>query len=66
MTGKIIELIDKLVELKSGGNPTVANTTRTKLLLKGINPKKYDINSEDDPEVIDKIKSVAKEMGIKL
>ncbi|EHQ34738.1 hypothetical protein [Methanoplanus limicola] len=66
MTGKIIELIDKLVELKSGGNPTVANTTRTKLLLKGINPKKYDRNSVDDPEVIDKIKSVAKEMGIVL
>ncbi|UUX91916.1 hypothetical protein [Methanoplanus endosymbiosus] len=66
MTGKIIELIDKVVELKSGGNPTLANTTRTKLLLKGINPKKYDSQSEDDPEVIDKVKSVAKEMGIKL
>jgi len=66
MTGKIIELIDRLVELKSGGNPTVANTTRTKLLLKGINPKKYDSQSEDDPEVIKKIEHIAKEMGINL
>ncbi|ADN35678.1 conserved hypothetical protein [Methanolacinia petrolearia DSM 11571] len=66
MSGKIIQMIDKLIELKSGGNPTVATTTRTKLILKGINPQKYDSHSDDDPEVIAKIRSVATEMGIKL
>lgn len=66
MAGKIIRMIDRLIELKSDGNPTVANTTRTKLILKGINPKKFDSQSEDDPEVIDKIMSVAAEMGVKL
>lgn len=66
MAGKIIQMIDKLIELKSGGNTTVATTTRTKLILKGINPNNYNSGSDDDPEVIAKIQSIATEMGIKL
>jgi hypothetical protein len=66
MTGKIKLLIDNLIEVRSQGNPSIASTTRTKLLLKGIDLRSYSSSSEDDPEIIAKIKQVAQEMNIQL
>lgn len=66
MTGKIKLLIDTLIERRSQGNESIASTTRTKLLLKGINSKKYSEQSEDDPAVIKTIMQIAQEMGITL
>jgi hypothetical protein len=66
MTGKIRQLIDNLIEVRSQGNPSIASTTRTKLLLKGIDSRSYTSSSEDDPEVIANIKQVAQEMNIQL
>lgn len=66
MPGKIRNIIDSLIETRSQGNPSLASTTRTKLLLKGIDSSKYTATSEDDAEVIMKIKLVAQEMGITL
>jgi hypothetical protein len=36
MAGKIKKLIDSLIEQRSQGSASIATTTRTKLLLKGI------------------------------
>lgn len=66
MAGKIKQLIDKILEVRGQGNPSLESTTRTKLLLKGIDSRKYTSSSEDDPEVIAKIKQVAQEMNITL
>jgi len=66
MAGKIKQLIDMVVELRSQGNPSLESTTRTKLLLKGVDSRKYSSSSEDDPEVIAKIRQVAQEMNIEL
>jgi len=66
MTGTIRQLIDNLIEERAHGNPSLESTTRTKLLLKGIDSGKYSLSSEDDPEVIEKIKQIAKDMNIKL
>jgi hypothetical protein len=66
MTGKIKEMIDLLIEKRSQGNESIASTTRTKILLKGINIKKYTHESEDDPVVINTISQIAKEMGIEI
>ena len=37
MAGKVKMLIDSLIEQRSQGNEAIASTTRTKLLLKGVN-----------------------------
>lgn len=66
MAGKIIQLIDDLIEMRSQGNPSLASTTRTKLLLKGVDSRRYTSSSEDDPEIIGKIKQIAQEMNIQL
>jgi hypothetical protein len=66
MTGKIRLLIDSLIEERSHGNPTLESTTKTKLLLKGIDSGKYAASSEDDPVVIDKIRQIAKDMNVQL
>lgn len=64
MAGKIKQVIDRIIEARSQGNETIATTTRTKLILKGINPDKFSSGSEDDPLVLDKLKQIAEEMGL--
>jgi hypothetical protein len=56
----------KIIQERSKGNPTIAFTTETKLVLKGINPDKWNDTSEDDPVVIDKLKQIGSEFGIRL
>ena len=66
MAGKIMQLIDRVVEERSKGDPTIKHTTRAKLILKGININKYSEISEDDPGVIAKLIRIAAELGIKI
>ena len=66
MAGKIKQLIDYVIKERAQGNPSLESTTRTKLLLKGVDSRKYSSSSEDDPEVIAKIRQVAQEMNIEL
>ncbi len=66
MAGQIKMLIDKIIRERSKGNETVALTTKTKIILKGINPNQWDENSPDDPAVIEKLKQVAKEFSIQI
>jgi hypothetical protein len=65
MTGKIKYMIDMIIEKRSQGNPTIVNTTRTKLRLKGISPDTYTLSSADDPLVIELLNNLAKEWNIK-
>lgn len=57
-------MIDAIIEKRSNGNPTIINTTRVKLRLKGISPDDYTVTSEDDPVIIEKLNSIAKEFGV--
>lgn len=66
MAGKIQEMIDAIVEQRSGGNKMVAHFTRAKLALKGIDPSRYNRYSADDPDVIDRLSEIARELGLKL
>ena len=66
MAGKIIKMINKIIDQRAQGNATIATTTRTKLLLKGINPEKFDGASTDDPVIMEKLKHLAQDMGITL
>ena len=64
MAGQIKKMLDKIIEARSHGDRTIALTTKTKLVLKGINPEDYGSDSADDPEVISRVKQVAKELGV--
>lgn len=66
MTGQIRKVLDDMIEKVSAGNQVIKTTTKTKLILKGINPDNYDENSYDDPAVMDKIKEVAKEFHVEV
>jgi hypothetical protein len=64
MAGKIKQTLDKLIQARSKGNQTLVFTTITKLMLKGIDYNKYTETSEDDPVMLEKIATVAKDMGV--
>lgn len=66
MAGMIKSMIDTILEKRSAGNPTIYATTKTKLMIKGIPIAKYTAESEDDPAVVEKLKVIAREMGIAL
>ena len=64
MSGKIRVMIDDIVQKRSKGNVTIAASTKTKLILKGIDVNKYTAVSDDDPAVIKKLEDIAREMGL--
>jgi len=64
MKGTAKKLLDKIIENRAKGNPTLVKATVTKLALKGIQVEKYTATTPDDPAVIAKIKEVAKDWGI--
>jgi hypothetical protein len=66
MAGKIKALIDKIVEKRSQGNPTLMVTTKTKIMLKGVNPEIYTNTSDDDPIVEQRLKDIGKELGLSI
>lgn len=66
MAGQIIQMLNQIIEARSQGDSFLALTTKTKLALKGVNPEKYSCDSEDDPIVINKVRQVAKELGVTL
>lgn len=64
MAGSIKIMLDKIIAQKAKGNATIINVTKTKLILKGINPDKFTSASEDDQIIIQKVRSIAKEMDV--
>ena len=66
MAGQIKKLLDKIVEERAHGDTVLINTTRTKIILKGINVDSYTSSSEDDPGIIAKVQEIAKEFNITL
>lgn len=66
MPGRIFAMIEKIISERSAGSSIVASTTRTKLILKGVDPQKFTATSPDDPAIIEKLKVIAGEMGVKL
>lgn len=66
MSGQIKKFIDQIVEQRAHGNPVLAQTTHTKLLLKGIDPARYSAGSPDDPAVLAQLKRIASDLGVSL
>lgn len=63
MPGKVKRMIDSIIEQRSRGDPVLLKTTKTKLMLKGINPDRFTLKSEDDPKVLEKLNKLMKELG---
>lgn len=48
-------MIDQIIDQRAKDNPMLERVIKTKLMLKGVNPKKYTMESPDDPVVIQKL-----------
>jgi len=66
MAGKIKTTIDKIVHENAKGNMLIEEMTKTKIIMKGINPRLYTESTEDDPAVLEKLYDLAKNLGLKL
>lgn len=55
MAGKIRQMIDFIINQRAKDNPMLERVIKTKLMLKGVNPKNYTLESQDDPAVIQKL-----------
>ena len=66
MAGKVKELIDRLIELRTKGDRGLVAPVKIKLIMKGVDPDLFDANSADNPAVIQRVITIAKEMGYDL
>ena len=66
MAGKIKEMLDQLVLLRTKGDPGLVAPIKIKLIMKGIDPDQFDASSSDNPVVIQRLRTIAKEMGYDL
>lgn len=64
MAGQIYNMIQKIVTEKSKGNPVIASSVKTKIILKGIAIDKYTPTSPDDFDVMQKLRQIGMEFGI--
>ncbi len=62
MAGRIKQMIDSIIEQRSKGDPLLVKTTKTKLMMKGININRYTFQSEDDPIIIEKLEKLIAEL----
>jgi hypothetical protein len=62
--GKIRELLDRIIARRSKGNVQAADALKVKLALKGINPEHFSTDTADDPALLKRVQSMAKEFGV--
>jgi hypothetical protein len=66
MAGQVKALAERIIRERAKGNPIIALSTETKMILKGVNPKKWHEFSPDDPPAIAALLQIANEFGVKL
>jgi len=66
MAGQIKYMIDKIIDQKAQGDEAWMYLMQAKLALKGINTRRYDSHSKDDPIVLEKLRQAAKDFGVTL
>ena len=57
-------MIQKIVTEKSKGNQVIANSVKTKIILKGLAINKYTPTSPDDLAVMQKLREIGLEFGL--
>jgi hypothetical protein len=66
MAGKVKIMIERIIKERAKGNATIEMTTRTKIILKGVNIDQWTALSNDDPTIISKVTQIAKDLGVNL
>ena len=61
MAGKIKMMIESIMEQRAKDNTMLQGVIRTKLMLKGIDPRKYTLQSDDDPVIISRLELLVKD-----
>lgn len=64
MAGKIKEIINYIIQERAKGNPAIVEMTKSKFILKGINPDRFDSDSADDPLIIEKLLNISEELNV--
>jgi hypothetical protein len=62
MAGKIKQMIDAIISQRAKDNPMLERVIKTKLILKGVNPSKYTLQSEDDPVILGKLEKMMQDL----
>jgi GAF domain-containing protein len=63
-TGQIKAILDQIIAERSGGDSNLAQSVRTKLMLKGINIDVHTADAPDDPGLLARVTVIATEMGV--
>jgi len=64
MPGTIRKAIDRIKDVRSGGNSVVALTIETRLVLQGFDPLRFGYEDADDPARLARLREVASEMDV--
>ncbi len=57
-------MLDAIIAHRCQGNKGLVASCKIKLIMKGIDPDRFDHNSPDDPTVIRRVEQIAREMGV--
>jgi len=55
MAGQAKKMIDAIIEQRAKGSKVLEGVVKTKLILKGIDPKNFTATTPDDPAVMAKL-----------
>jgi len=66
MAGQIKQMIDAILQQRTKGDPLIRIMTKSKLILRGVDPDRFNGGSADDPQVMAIVKSIAVELGTPL
>jgi hypothetical protein len=61
MQGKTKALIDRLMQIRSGGRSGTEHFVRAHLVLNGINPDEHGDFTPDDPETLRKLEDMIRQ-----
>ena len=64
--GRTKLILDSIITQRSGGDSAVAKVIKTKLVLKGINPDAYSLDTPDDPNLVKRLMELAAKLGVKI
>ncbi|MCC8165648.1 MAG: hypothetical protein LIQ31_05765 [Planctomycetes bacterium] len=63
MPGKVKAMIEELIQLRTRGERALVAPLKIKLIMKGIDPDTFDDSTPDNPLIIQRVSTIAKEMG---
>lgn len=66
MAGQVKRWIDSIIQQRAKGDPLIVIMTKSKLALRGVDPDHFNLESEDNPEVLAIVRAIAAELGTRV